>query len=275
MRDAIPQSGPQVRTSTRSAELQELGRQLYEAERSRVPIPQVSAGRPWFGQDEAYQVQQEVVRRRVEAGERIVGWKIGLTSQAMQRQLGVDQPDYAPLLSGFVVPDGGSISTGELIAPRIEAEIGFILRSPLRGPGVTGRDVAAATEGVVAALEIIDSRIEGWKLTLVDTISDLASSARVVSSRRMVPLDGLDLLTLGVVLRRDGEEVGSGMGSAVLGDPLEAMAWAANRLGQLGVTLEPGQLVIPGALHASVPATSGSSFTATFDRLGDVSVSFT
>ena len=260
--------------SDRRQEILELGRLLYEAEAERQPVPQVSAGRPWLGQEEAYQVQQEIVRRRLAAGETILGWKIGLTSQAMQRQLNVDQPDYAPILSRFIVPDGGAIPTSELIAPRIEAEIGFVLGAPLRGPGVTVADVIAATSGLVAALEVIDSRIENWRLTLVDTISDLASSARVVASNRRVPLAGLDLQGLEVVLRRDGEEVGRGVGAAVLGNPLEAMAWAANRLGQLGAGFEPGQLVIPGALHASVPATAGSSFTASFDGLGDVSVRF-
>jgi 2-keto-4-pentenoate hydratase len=263
-----------ARVADHAAELLELGRRLHQAWLDRTPIPQVSAGRPWLGQADAYQVQQEVVRRRIAAGERIVGWKVGLTSLAMQRQLGVDQPDYAPMLSGFVVPDGGSIRASELIAPRIEAEIGFLLSSPLRGPGVTARDVVAATAGVVAAVEIIDSRIEGWKLTLVDTIADLASSARVAWADRPVSLDGLDLQTLEVVLRRDGEEVGRGVGAAVLGNPLEAMAWAANKLGALGATLEAGQLVIPGALHASVPALAGNTFTASFDRLGDVSVRF-
>lgn len=263
-----------ARDADHTAELMDLGRRLHEAEIKRVPIPQVSAGRPWLGQAEAYRIQQEVVRRRLAAGERIRGWKIGLTSQAMQRQLGVDQPDYAPLLTGFVVPDGATIPVADLIAPRIEAEIGFVLKADLRGPGVTPADVVAATEGVVAALEIIDSRIEGWKLTLVDTVADIASSARVAWADRVVPLDELDLQAMGVVLRRDGEEVGRGVGAAVLGDPLMAMAWAANKLGELGATLEAGQLVIPGALHASVPALAGNQFTATFDRLGDVSVRF-
>jgi 2-keto-4-pentenoate hydratase len=258
----------------RRREILELGRILHQAEAERRPVPQVSAGRPWLGQAEAYEVQQEIVRRRMAAGERVLGWKIGLTSQAMQRQLNVDQPDYAPILSRFIVPDGGTISTSELIAPRIEAEIGFVLEAPLRGPGVTAADVVAATAGLVAALEVIDSRIENWRLTLVDTISDLASSARVVASERRVPLEGVDLRALEVVLRRDGEEVGRGVGAAVLGNPLEAMAWAANRLGELGTGFEAGQLVIPGALHASVPVTAGTTFTASFDRLGDVSVRF-
>jgi 2-keto-4-pentenoate hydratase len=258
----------------REGELRELGRQLYEAERARQAVPQVSAGRPWLGPAEAYRVQQEVVRRRMATGETIVGWKIGLTSEAMRRQLNVDQPDYGPILSGYMVAPGTAIPVGELIQPRIEAEIAFVLRAPLRGPGVTAADVLASTEGVAAALEIIDSRIEAWKLTLPDTIADLASSARVTWSGRLVPLDGLDLKAIRVVLERGGEVVGEGLGSAVLGDPAEAVAWAANTLGGLGVTMEAGQLIMPGALHASVWAHAGDVFEARFDHLGAVTARF-
>jgi 2-keto-4-pentenoate hydratase len=261
-------------TPERERELLELGRQLYEAERARRPIPQVSAGRPWLGAAEAYRIQQEVVRRRKAAGETVVGWKIGLTSEAMRRQLGVDQPDYGPILSGYLVPEGASIQTADLIEPRIESEIAFVLRSPLRGPGVTAADVLAATEGVAAALEIIDSRIEGWKLTLPDTIADLASSARVAWSGRLVPVDGLDLRAITVVLRRAGEVVGEGIGGAVLGNPAEAVAWAVNTLAEFGVTMEAGHLIMPGALHASVPAQAGDTFEARFEGLGSVSARF-
>ena len=256
------------------AELLDLGRSLYDAERARRAVPQISAGRPWLGAAEAYRVQKEVVRRRLADGETIVGWKIGLTSEAMRRQLGVDQPDYGPILSGYLVPPGAEIPTADLIQPRIESEIAFVLRSPLRGPGVTAADVLAATEGVAAALEIIDSRIEAWKLTLPDTIADLASSARVAWSGRLVPATGLDLRTIRVVLRRGAEVVGEGVGSAVLGDPAEAVAWAANTLARFGVTMEAGHLIMPGALHASVPVQPGDAFEAEFDGLGTVAARF-
>jgi len=261
-------------TPERERELLELGRRLYEAARARRAIPPISIGRPWLGAPEAYRVQQEVVRRRMAAGETIVGWKIGLTSEAMRRQLGVDQPDYGPILSGYLVPPGTAIVVGDLIQPRIESEIAFVLRSPLRGPGVTAADVLAAAEGVAAALEIIDSRIEAWKLTLPDTIADLASSARVAWSGRLVPVDGLDLRAITVVLRRAGEVVGEGIGGAVLGDPAEAVAWAANTLAVFGVTMEAGHLIMPGALHASVPAHAGDTFEAQFEGLGSVSARF-
>jgi len=259
----------------REAELLDLGRQLFDAEHARRAVAPISIGRPWLGPAEAYRVQQEVVRRRMAAGETIVGWKIGLTSEAMRRQLNVDQPDYGPILSGYLVPPGTPIPVDELIQPRIEAEIAFVLRAPLRGPGLTAADVRAATEGVAAALEIIDSRIEAWKLTLPDTIADLASSARVAWSGRLVPLDGLDLKAIRVVLERAGEVVGEGLGSAVLGDPADAVAWAANTLAGFGVTMEVGHLIMPGALHASVPARAGDAFEARFDGLGAVTARFT
>jgi 2-keto-4-pentenoate hydratase len=260
-------------TRDREIELLDLGRRLFEAEADRRPIPPISAGREWLGAPEAYRIQQELVRRHLAGGHRIVGWKVGLTSEAMQRQLGVDQPDYGPILSGFLLADGGEIRVTDLIAPRIEAEIAFILRAPLRGPGVTVADVRAATASVAPALEVIDSRIEDWKLTLVDTVADLASSARIVTGAP-VPLGDLDLAAIAVRLERDGETVSTGVGAAALGDPAAAVAWAANKLAEFGATMEAGHVVMPGALHASAPVAAGESYRAVFDGLGSVGVRF-
>lgn len=251
-----------------------LGTRLYEAWRERRPVPPLTSEHPRLSTADAYAIQQIVVTRRIEAGETVVGWKIGLTSRAMQEQLGVDQPDYGPILSGFMVPEGRPIVVDDLIQPRIEAEIAFVLRAPLRGPGVTSLDVLRATAGVAPALEIIDSRIEAWKIGLADTISDLASSARVTVGGVLTPVEGLDLRTLGVVLEKRGEIVATGAGAAALGNPAEAVAWAANTLGALGVTLEAGHFIMPGALHASVPAARGDVFRARFDRLGSVTARF-
>jgi 2-keto-4-pentenoate hydratase len=247
---------------------------LIAATASRVPIEPLTDGQPGMTIHDAYAVQELVVQHRRAGGESLVGWKLGLTSTAMQQQLGVDQPDYAPLLSGHVVQPGATIPVAELIAPRAEAEIAFVLREPLRGPGVTPDDVAAATRAVTASLEIIDSRIVGWRIKLADTIADMASSARIVVSDARRPLDGLDLRTERVVLARNGEPVAEGVGAAVLGDPLAAVAWAANTLGPLGVTLEAGHIVMPGAMHASVTVAAGDVITATFERLGPVDVRF-
>jgi 2-keto-4-pentenoate hydratase len=247
---------------------------LVAAAARRAPIEPLSEGHPAMTALDAYAVQERIAGQRLEAGERLIGWKLGLTSAAMQQQLGVDQPDYAPLLSGHVVAPDGEIAVSELIAPRAEAEIAFILRAPLQGPGVTTADVAEATEAVAAAIEVIDSRIVGWRIKLADTIADMASSARIVVSEQRVPLAGLDLRAVRVHLDRDGVVAAEGVGAAVLGDPLEAVAWAANTLGPLGVTLEAGHIVMPGAMHASIPVAAGDTVAATFDRLGPVGVRF-
>jgi 2-keto-4-pentenoate hydratase len=248
---------------------------LLQAERSRTPIEQLSATHPGLDAADAYRIQQAVVAQRLAGGERILGWKVGLTSRAMQLQLGVDQPDYGPILSGWFLPDGAAIPRADLIAPRVEAEIGFVLGSRLAGPGVTPADVLAATAALTAAIEVIDSRIADWRLTLPDTVADLASTARVLVGRGRIPTTGLDLRLIGGILERNGEVVAHGAGAAVLGDPAAAVAWAANTLGALGVVMEPGQVVIPGAVHAAVVAEAGDTFTARFDRLGAVSVRFT
>ena len=248
--------------------------ELFEASRTRRPLEPLTERWPELTAREGYRIQREVVRRRLEAGETLIGWKLGLTSEAMQRQLGVDQPDYGPLLTGHVVADGGSVSIGMLIAPRVEAEIAIRLGHKLRGPGISLEAASAAVQAVAPALEIIDSRIVDWRIHLADTIADLASSARIVVAPQFTSAAGLDLGAVGVVLARNDEEVARGQGAAVLGNPIAALAWAANTLGELGVTLESGQIIMPGAMHASVPARQDDTFVATFDPLGSVSVSF-
>src|SRR4051794_35832392 len=145
-----------------------LAQRLVDAAEQRRAIGRLSDEFPGMDAADGYRVQQSIVRRRLADGQRIVGWKLGLTSKAMQDQLGVDQPDYGPIFDAMMVPIGGSVAVSDLIAPRAEAEICFVLKSPLRGPGVTRDDVMAATDGVLAAIEIIDSRIENWKIALPD-----------------------------------------------------------------------------------------------------------
>ena len=271
---ALASWGAMIATAVPAGTIQELAGRLTRAERQRRPIPALSAMVPGLSVRDAYAVQQAIVRHRLDAGEWIVGWKIGLTSRTMQEQLGVDQPDHAPILSDWFVPEGEPIPIDALIQPRAEAEIAFEFARPLSGPGVTAADVLAATGGLRPAIEVIDSRIEDWRITLPDTIADMASSARVIVGEPLTPADGLDLRRIGVALERNGKGVATGQGSAVLGDPAEAVAWAANTLGALGVTFEVGHIIMPGALHSSVPVARGDTFRAIFDRLGSVSVSF-
>jgi len=247
---------------------------LLRAHGEVSPIPPLTEAEPGLSAEDAYRVQQLVVAARLPHDGPIVGYKVGLTSKAMQELLGIDSPDFGPILSAMVVESGAVVDRARLIQPRVEAEIAFVLERPLRGPGVEAEDVLAATSGVMAAIEVIDSRVEGWRIKLADTIADLASSAMVVTSGRPVPPHGLALDEIGVRMERDGDEVSSGVGSAVLGHPARAVAWLINTLGEKGVGLEAGHIVMPGAMHAAVPAEAGNRFRAVFEELGPVEVSF-
>jgi 2-keto-4-pentenoate hydratase len=182
----------------------------------------------------------------------------------------VDAPDYGPVFASTVYPSGADVPVARFIQPKVEAEIVFVLGGRLAGPGVSAADAARAVSGVAAAMEIIDSRIAGWRIKLADTVADLASNGAAVISKPIVPLAGLDLRLIGMVLTRGGERLDTGAGAAALGDPLEAVAWLANTLGEHGIALEPGHLVMTGALHAAVPMAAGDVFRAEFDRLGVV-----
>ncbi len=247
--------------------IQDYATLLHTAERRRVPIAPLSAEEPALTTTEAYAIQRAWFEQRIATGERLVGRKIGLTSQAMQQQLGVDQPDYGFLLETMVVPSHKTLAFERLIQPRIEPEIAFWLASDLHGPGVTLEQVIQATRGVSAALEVVDSRIANWRIALVDTIADNASSARVIVSEQIFPMNAFDVAKVGVTMTRNGKEVGSGTGAAVLGHPAAAVAWLANKLSEFGIGLEAGQLVLPGAMCAAVSVVQGDTFHAAFDGL--------
>ena len=247
-------------------------RALYEARRTRQQIAPFTDADPDLGMVDGYAVQQELTRLLLADGDRIVGHKVGLTSKPMQQMIGVDQPDYGPVLASTVYADGDSISLGSFIQPKIEAEIAFVLGSPLAGPDVSVLDARRAIAGMVAAVEIVDSRFADWRIKLADTVADLASNGAVAVSSRLVPLEGLDPRLIGMVLTRRGELVDTGAGAAALGDPVKVVAWLANTLGEMGAKLEAGHFVMTGALHAAVPMRAGDVFRADFDRLGPVTV---
>jgi 2-keto-4-pentenoate hydratase len=251
---------------------EEVAAALAVAERDRVPIAPLSRTWPGLTVDDAYEIQRFNVAHRVTAGERVVGHKVGLTSRAMQEMLGVDEPDFGHLLAGMVVE--GQTEATRYIAPRAEIEIAFVLGSPLKGPGVTAEDVLAATDHLRAAIEIIDSRVADWKIALVDTVADNASSAGVVLGERRVAPAGLDLAALEGRTHLNGEIVERGPGAAVLGNPAVAVAWLANTLGARGVALEAGHIVLPGACARAVTVRPGDLVTADFDVLGRVEVMF-
>ena len=248
---------------------------LYEARRTGIPVEPFTDNDPSLDLADGYAVQEHLVRMLLADGDRIAGYKVGLTSKPMQQMVGVGSPDYGPVLASTVYPSGAQVPLARFIQPRIEAEIVFVLGQRLAGPGVSVTDASQATAGVAASMEIIDSRIAGWRIRLADTIADLASNGAVVISSRIVPLAGLDTRLIGMLLTRNGELADTGAGAAALGDPLRVVAWLANALGEHGIVLEPGHLVMTGSMHAAVPMAAGDVFRADFDRLGPVTVRVT
>jgi 2-keto-4-pentenoate hydratase len=250
------------------------GQELLRAEQTKAVLPPFTEKYPTISQEEAYGIQLAFIELKKAAGAKVVGKKIGLTSKAMQKMLNVDQPDYGHILDGMVLQDGARFRVSELIQPKIEPEIAFIMDRDLKGPGVTPMQVMAATRFVVPALEIIDSRIEGWKIKLCDTIADNASSARVVLGSSPRRVDERDLKLVGMILEKNGDIVQTGAGGAVLGHPAVAVAWLANAVGQFGVSLNAGDIVMPGALCGAVDVAAGDLLHASYDGLGTVSVRF-
>lgn len=247
-------------------------RALYDARRTREPIAPFTDADPTLGMADGYAVQQELIKLLLADGDTIIGRKVGLTSKPMQKLVGVDSPDHGPVLASTVYRDGDEIPLSRFIQPKIEAEIVFVMGARLAGPGVTVTQAHAAIAGAVAGMEIVDSRIADWKIKLADTVADLASNGALAMSSRVVPLAGLDTRLIGMTLTRNGELIDTGAGAAALGDPVAVVAWLANVLGENGVALEPGQVVMTGALHAAVPMTAGDVFRAEFDRLGPITV---
>jgi 2-keto-4-pentenoate hydratase len=260
-----------MHTSARTA----WAERLEVARRTRTPTSPLSKEVGTIDIADAYAIAQTIVQRRVERGARVIGHKIGLTSLAVQEQLGVDQPDYGALLDEMLIPDGGVVSLHDMIAPRVELELAFTLCEPLAGPGVEPNDVDRATASVRPAIEIVDSRIADWRITFADTVADNASSGAFVLGGDEVPLDAIDPAGIHAVLERNGEAVERGDSSAVLGDPRRAVAWLANALGDLGTVLQPGEVILSGACTRMVAVTEAAAFRGDFGALGVVSVRFT
>jgi 2-keto-4-pentenoate hydratase len=257
-----------------AASVEKAANDLLMAYESGIPVPPLTTACPGLCLDDAYAIQFAQVTMWTEAGAVIKGHKVGLTSAAMQRQLGVDQPDFGVLLDTMFLPEGAVADIGRFLQPKAEPEIAFVLGLPLRGPGVTAAEALAAVDVVLPALEIIDSRIADWKITLADTVADNASSGAVVLGSRPVKPDTLDLSLTGGLLYRNGRIAGTGAGGAVLGSPVNALVWLANTLGPRGVTLEAGQVIMPGSVCAAIPFGPGDTVSAAFDRIGTVSVTF-
>lgn len=249
----------------------ELAGELYAAWRDVEPIDRLTADHDLSIED-AYDVQHRFVDRRLDAGASVVGHKIGLTSEGIQAQLGVDQPDFGRLLDSMAV-EGPTVPTDELIAPRVEAEIGFRIDEPL-DPPVTALDVLGATQAVLPVLEVIDSRVRDWDIRIEDTIADNASSALFVCGGSTSAVAGRDLSLEGLKLHRNGELTDAGVGAAVLDHPARAVAWLANTLGEFDARLDAGHLVLSGSLTPAIDVSAGDVVTAEFGTLGSVTARF-
>lgn len=245
-----------------------LAEQLRSAEAARRPIQALTDQAADLTLAEAYHVQRINLERRLAQGERLVGRKIGLTSKAMQEQLGVDQPDVGAITDRMVVPNEGRVDTAEFISPRVEAELAFRLAEDLDEP-VTIESVRASIGTVMLAAEIIDSRIRDWKIKLIDTVADNASSAAVVFGPEVpATAELLDMLPDAVLeLEVSGEVVAFGAGSAVLGNPLRAVLWLARTLASTGDSLKAGDLILAGAVHASIPFAADTRYVIHQDSL--------
>ena len=255
-------------------QITQLGDELYEAlSNGKTVSPLTSRGFDITIED-AYHIQQRMLARRIEKGEKVVGKKIGVTSKAVMNMLGVDQPDFGYLLDGMVYNEGESIPMDTLIQPKAEGEIAFLMNKDLMGPGLTAADILAATEGVMACFEIVDSRIQDWKIKIQDTVADNASCGVFVLGDKLVDPRKVDLSMCGMVLEKNGEIVVTGAGAATMASPVNAMVWLANTLGRLGIGLNAGDIVLSGALGAMVPVKAGDSLRVTIGGIGGCSVRF-
>jgi 2-oxopent-4-enoate/cis-2-oxohex-4-enoate hydratase len=244
------------------------GRALYDALRDRRTIPPLTDQDSALSIDDAYAISLEFLAHRRRDGERVVGKKIGATSKAVQDMLGVNQPDFGFLTDWMHVTGDINVGAKALIAPRAEAEIAFILKDSLIGPDITVADVMAATESIAPCFEIVDSRIDDWKIGIVDTVADNAScGVFILGEARVDPRDH-DLPRLHVTVHKNGEPLSEGYGSAVQGNPAQAVAWLANTLSGFGVTLDAGDIILSGSLVPLAPAVKGDVFEMTMHGIG-------
>ncbi|GGY59263.1 2-keto-4-pentenoate hydratase [Streptomyces omiyaensis] len=247
---------------------------LRSAELGVSPIAPLSEAYPGIDTEDAYEIQLVNIRRRLAAGAEVRGHKVGLSSPVMQRMMGVDEPDYGHLLHDMELTPGVPVPVARYCRPRVEVEVGFVLGEDLPGEGCTPEDVLAATERVVPALELIDSRVRDWRITIADTIADNASSAGFVIGEGRDPR-GLDLKAVEARLTDGGALLAEGRGDAVLGDPARSVAWLARTVARFGVPLRKGHVVLPGSCTRAVDVAPGATYTAEFTGLGPVSLSFT
>ncbi|MGW5920974.1 2-keto-4-pentenoate hydratase [Nocardia fluminea] len=252
----------------------QLADELARAEDDRVAVAPLIDRYPGIDVVDAYEIQLLNIQRRLRTGARVIGHKVGLSSKAMQQMMGVDEPDYGHLLADMEVFEDVPVDTSKFLLPRVEVEVGFVLGADLPGEDCTEADVLAATVAYAPSIELIDSRINDWKIGLTDTIADNASSAGWVLGKERVAPGDIDIKGIDAVLTRNGEVIAEGRSDAVLGDPVIAVAWLARKVASFGVRLKAGDIVLPGSCTRAIDARPGDDFHAEFSGLGSVRLRF-
>lgn len=254
----------------------QLAKELFDAQNKRQAVVPLITRHPQLTIDDAYQISLKTLDLRTQVGETVVGKKIGVTSKAVQKMLNVHQPDFGFLTNTMHYSDASNISLkkSRLIQPRAEGEIAFCLNRDIQGPGVTAQDVLNATEWVAPCFEIVDSRIENWNISIVDTVADNASCGVFVISDKHTDPSTLDLSKVKMEIQHNGQPAGSGIGAAVQGHPAQAVAWLANTLGEYGIEFKKGEIILSGALAPLIDAKAGDVFSMEIEGLGTCSVSF-
>lgn len=252
----------------------QLADELWQATKTGKPVLQPTKRFPDMTIDDAYAIQLAGRKLREKVGQKVVGAKIGLTSHVMQEMFDVYEPDYGYIMDNMIIDGYEPVSMAGQRFPKIEAEIAFVLKEDLHGPGLSIADILRATEGVMPSLEIIDTRYETFTLKIEDSVSDIASISKVVLGGKMIPIGELDLRYTGLVFEKNGEIISTAAGAAVLGHPAASVAWLANKLGAYGVQLHKGDIIISGSFIAACGVQAGDHVQATFDHIGSVGVRF-
>lgn len=254
--------------------INDLAEMYLAAESQGVVLDTIDVICPGLSLEEAYRVQMEIVSRKIQDGDKVVGKKVGATNEAVQKAIGICEPIYGHLFQSHQTSEGETVSMSRLIHPRVECEIAFRMAGDLSGPDVTASEVLKSTESVMASLEINDSRTREWKIGMREVVADNGVAANFVLGRVRHSAEDLDLASIKVLLKKNGEEIAESKGAAVLGNPARSVAWLANRLSENNSGLKAGEIVLPGSLTPLTPVSKGDRIEAMFEDLGSVSVQF-
>jgi len=252
------------------------GNELYEAHVNRTQIKPLTQRFDDISIDDAYHISIQMLERRLQSGERVIGKKIGITSKAVQQMLNVNQPDFGFLTQAMAYSEGQEMPISEkLIQPKAEGEIAFILKKDLIGPGITNADVLAATDCVMPCFEVVDSRIDNWNIKIEDTVADNASCGLFILGDQAISPRKIDLSTCGMVVEKNGAIISTGAGAAAMGNPVNCVTWLANTLGKFGIALKAGEVILSGSLVPLEPVVAGDFMRVSIGGMGSTSLRFT